>query len=64
MRTFRFYFDDMMRPLLNHESGYLVGRKPVIMSFERNQPTKTGRRKAISTRMGQRFVKRLQAEGW
>lgn len=54
----------MVRPLLNHESGYLVDRKPVIMSFEKNQPTKAGRRKAISTRMGQRFVKRLQAMGW
>lgn len=63
MRTFRFYHDDMMRPLSNHESGYLVNRKPVVMSFEKNRPKHTNRLGAMSTRMGKNFIKKLKAMG-
>lgn len=62
-RSFRFYTDDTLTPLLNHESGYLVGRKPVVFSFLVNRPRKHAGTKAAGNRMGKRFADRLKENG-
>ena len=61
MRYFRYMFADNFAGLSNHESGYLVNRKPVVSKF--TQPKKTQRARAASTRMGYRFVKKLKEMG-
>lgn len=61
MRYYRYMFADNFQGTTNHESGYLVGRKPVVSKF--TQPKKTQRARAASTRMGYRFVKKLKEMG-
>ena len=61
MRYYRYMFEDNFRGLSNHESGYLVGRKPVVAKF--TQPKNTQRIRAASTRMGHRFIKKLKEMG-
>lgn len=60
MKYFRFYVDDTMRPVGNHDYGYMVNRKPIIMSFLRQKPKPWNGRRGASTRKGNAFVKRLQ----
>ena len=60
-RFFRHYQDDTLNGLSNHESGYLVNRKPLVSKF--TPPKKTQRQRAVSTMMGYRFVKRLKELG-
>lgn len=62
-RTFRFFQDDTLMPLLNHDSGYLVGRKPVVFSFLRNRPKKHKGSIAAGNRMGKKFVEKLKGLG-
>mgnify|MGYP006392380775 CR=1 FL=1 len=61
MRYFRYMFADNFLGLDNHNSGYLVNRRPVIAKF--TQPKKTQRARAASARMGYRFVKKLKELG-
>lgn len=61
MRYFRYMFSDNFLGLDRHDSGYLVNRKPVVMKF--TQPKNTQRVKAASTRMGIRFLKKLDRMG-
>lgn len=61
MRYYRYMFNDNFLPLDRHDSGYLVGRSPVVTKF--TQPKKTQRARAASTRMGYRFVKKLKELG-
>ena len=61
MRYFRYMFADNFLGLDNHNSGYLVNRKPVVTKFV--QPKRTQRARAASTRMGHRFVKKLKELG-
>ncbi len=63
MRYFKYYADDTLRPLNIHGSGYLVDRKPLVFSFEKNRPKRKSRRVMASIRMGKAFVKRLTKEG-
>ncbi len=55
-------FSDNFLGLDNHNSGYLVNRKPLVTKF--TQPKKTQRARAASTRMGVRFAKNLKEMGW
>jgi len=52
-----------MNGLSNHDSGYLVNRKPVVFSFLVNRPKKHAGTKAAANRMGHRFVKKLKEMG-
>jgi|CXWL01.1.fsa_nt_gi hypothetical protein len=61
MRYFRYMFSDNFLGLDRHDSGYLVNRKPVVTKF--TQPRNTQRVKAASTRMGIRFLKKLDRMG-
>lgn len=61
MKYFTFYEDDSLRQLYFHESGELVGRKPLTLKLK--QPRNTNRRQAISVRMGKTFIKRLAKMG-
>lgn len=62
-RSFRFYTDDTLTPLLNHDSGYLVGRKPVVFSFLVNRPRKHAGSQAAGNRMGKKFIEKLKGLG-
>lgn len=61
MRTFRFFYDDTLRELPRHDSGYLVGRKPMVTGFTKPKTHKG--RTAASTRMGVLFLKKLAKLG-
>lgn len=63
MRYFRFFVDDTLYGLNNHDSGYLVNRKPVVFSFLHNRPKKHAGTKAAANRMGKRFLGKLKELG-
>lgn len=59
MRYFRCYIDDTMRPLDNHDSGYLIGRKPIVLDFNTLKRKKIHSVKGAATRLGKAFAERI-----
>ena len=62
-RFFRHYQDDTLNGLSNHDSGYLVNRKPVVFSFLVNRPKKHNGAQGAATRLGRDFAEKLKRMG-
>lgn len=61
MRYFRFFDDHTLCPTNSHTQGELVGRKPLAVSFlQKPGIGKHNGRRAVATRMGQAFAKKLR----
>lgn len=63
MRYFYNYRDDTMMGLSRHDSGELVNRKPVIMSFLLQPKRRVNGKRAAATRKALTFLKKLEGLG-
>lgn len=62
-RYFLSYFDDTLNGIYSHRSSDLINRRPVIMSFLLQKPRRTNGRKGTATKLGQRFIGKLDQLG-
>lgn len=60
MKYFLFYDDRYLRPMTSHTMGELVGRKPLVVSFDQKPGMGRGNgKKAAATRLGRLFAEKL-----
>lgn len=58
-RYFMSYFDDTLNGIYHHQTGELVNRRPVVLSFLNQKPKPQNGRLGASVRLGKALLGKL-----
>lgn len=60
MRYFRFYEDHTLHELMSHQSGYLVGRKPLVIDFNQLKHKRQSAQKSAWIKKAKALLRRME----
>ena len=62
-RYFRYYMDDTLQPLGGFRGASMIGAKPFIFHLQKSRAKRKTALDAVSVRMGNQFMKKLDRLG-